>query len=142
MYRLTLAQANAMIQAALAKADEAGCKPLTIAVHDPGGNLIACQRADGSSPIAVTFAGGKACGALSLGQSSRKLAEMAEGRPHFIPMLAGMTSGGVVPVAGGVIACDAQGTVLGAIGVTGDTPDNDEACAIAGIEGAGLKPKD
>ncbi len=141
MYRLTLAQANAMIEGALGRAREQGLRPLTVVVHDPGGNLIACQRADGSAAIAVKFAGGKACGALALGQPSSKIAEMAQDRPHFIPQLAGMAPGGIVAVAGGVIACDADGVVLGAIGVTGETPDNDEACAIAGIEAAGLTPK-
>ncbi len=141
MYRLSLAQANSMIAGALSKAADEGLRPLTVVVHDPGGNLIACQRADGSSPVAVKFAGGKACGALALGQSSRKIAEMSSGSPHFIRMLEGMAPGGVVPVAGGVIACDADGTIIGAIGVTGETPENDEACALAGIAAAGLQPK-
>ncbi len=141
MYRLSLAQANSMIAGALSKAADEGLRPLTVVVHDPGGNLIACQRADGSSPVAAKFAGGKACGALALGQSSRKIAEMSEGRPHFVPMLEGMAPGGVVPVAGGVIACDAEGVIVGAIGVTGETPENDEACALAGIAAVGLQPK-
>ena len=89
----------------------------------------------------VKLAGGKACGALALGVSSRAIGEMAVERPHFIAAVDTMSEGGMVPAAGGVIVCDAGGTVLGAIGVTGDTSDNDEACALAAIEQLGLKPK-
>jgi len=138
MYRLTLAQANAMIEAAFAKGAELGLKPLTVTVHDPGGHLIACQRQDGASTIRVKLAGGKAAGALALGVSSRKIGDMALERPHFIAAVDMMAEGGMVPAAGGVIACDADGTVIGAIGVTGDTSDNDEACALAGIAAVGL----
>lgn len=141
MHRLTLAQANAMIEAAFAKGAELGLKPLTVTVHDPGGHLIACQRQDGASNMRVKLAGGKACGALALGVSSRAIGKMAEERPHFVASLHTMSEGGMVPVAGGVIVCGADGTVLGAIGVTGDTSDNDEACALAAIQAVGLTAK-
>ena len=141
MTRLDLAQANAMIEAAFAKGAELGLKPLTVTIHDPGGHLIACQRQDGASNMRVKLAGGKACGALALGVSSRAIGKMAEERPHFIAAVDTMAEGGMVPAAGGVIACDADGTVLGAIGVTGDTSDNDEACALAAIEKLGLTAK-
>ena len=141
MARLSLAQANALIEAAFVKGAELGLKPLTVTVHDPGGHLIACQRQDGASNMRVKLAGGKACGALALGVSSRTIGEMAVERPHFIASVDTMSEGGMVPAAGGVIVCDAGGTVLGAIGVTGDTSDNDEACALAAIEQLGLKPK-
>ena len=141
MARLSLAQANALIEAAFVKGAELGLKPLTVTVHDPGGHLIACQRQDGASNMRVKLAGGKACGALALGVSSRAIGEMAVERPHFIAAVDTMSEGGMVPAAGGVIVCDAGGTVLGAIGVTGDTSDNDEACALAAIESQGLKPK-
>ena len=141
MHRLSLAQANALIETALAKGAELGLKPLTVTVHDPGGHLIACQRQDGASNMRVKLAGGKACGALALGVSSRTIGEMALDRPHFIAAVDTMSEGGMVPAAGGVIVCDADGTVLGAIGVTGDTSDNDEACALAAIESQGLKAK-
>ena len=121
MHRLTLAQANALIDASFAKGADLGFKPLTVTIHDPGGHLIACQRQDGVS--------------------SRTIGEMAVERPHFIASLDTMSEGGMVPAAGGVIVCDADGTVLGAIGVTGDTSDNDEACALAAIAAVGLKPK-
>jgi uncharacterized protein GlcG (DUF336 family) len=141
MHRLTLAQANALIDAALTKGAELGLKPLTVTVHDPGGHLIACQRQDGASNMRVTLAGAKASGALALGVSSRTIGEMALDRPHFIAAVDTMSEGGMVPAAGGVIVCDAEGVVVGAIGVTGDTSDNDEACALAAIAGQGLTPK-
>ena len=141
MHRLNLAQANALIDAAFAKGAELGLKPLTVTIHDPGGNLIACQRQDGASNMRVKLAGGKACGALALGVSSRTIGDMAVDRPHFVASIDSMSEGGMVPVAGGVIICDGDGVVLGAIGVTGDTSDNDEAAALSAIESQGLKPK-
>ena len=141
MHRLNLAQANALIEAAFAKGAELGLRPLTVTVHDPGGHLVACQRQDGASNMRVKLAGGKACGALALGVSSRTIGEMAVDRPHFVASLHTMSEGGMVPAAGGVIVCDGEGTILGAIGVTGDTSDNDEACALAAIEAQELRPK-
>ena len=138
MHRLTLAQANAMIDAAFAKGAELGLKPLTVTIHDPGGHMIACQRQDGASTMRVKLAGGKACGALALGVSSRKIGDMALERPHFVAAVDAMAEGGMVPAAGGVIVSDGQ-DIVGAVGVTGDTSDNDEACALAAIEAQGLK---
>ena len=99
MTRLSLAQANALIEATLAKGAELGLKPLTVTVHDPGGHLIACQRQDGASNMRVKLAGGKACGALALGVSSRTIGEMAVERPHFIASVDTMREGGMVPAA-------------------------------------------
>ena len=141
MHRLTLDQANTLIDAALAKGAELGLKPLTVTVHDPGGHLIACQRQDGASNMRVKLAGGKACGALALGVSRRTIGDMALDRPHCVAALHTMAEGGMVPAAGGVIVCDGDGTILGAIGVTGDTSDNDEVCALAAIGKLGLTPK-
>lgn len=141
MHRLTLAQANAMIEAAFAKGKELGLKPLTVTIHDPGGHMIACQRQDGASTLRVKLAGGKACGALALGVSSRLVGEMAVERPHFIASVDNMDAGGMVPAAGGVIVCDEGGMIVGAIGVTGDTSDNDEVCALAAIQDQGLTAK-
>jgi uncharacterized protein GlcG (DUF336 family) len=141
MHRLTLAQANALIEAAFAKGAELGLKPLTVTILDPGGHLIAAQRQDGASNMRVRLAAGKASGALALGVSSRTIGDMAVERPNFIGSVATMPEGGMVPAAGGLIICDTGGTVLGAIGVTGDTSDNDEACALAAIESLGLKPR-
>ena len=135
---ITLDQANRIISAAFAKAGELQLKPLTVAVLDPGGHMIAFQRQDGSSTLRPAIAAGKAAGALGLGVSSRKIADMAAERPSFVAALGAIAPQGVVPAAGGVIVTDGEGRPLGAVGVTGDTSDNDEACALAGIAAAGL----
>ena len=116
MHRLKLSQSNALIEAAFAKAAELGLKPLTVTIHDPGGHLIACQRQDGASNMRAKLAGGKACGALALGVSSRTIGDMALDRPHFVAAVDTMAEGGMVPAAGGVIVCDGAGTIVGAIG--------------------------
>jgi uncharacterized protein GlcG (DUF336 family) len=136
---LPLSRANSIIEAAFAKGAELNLKPLTVVVLDSGGHMIAAQRQDGASNMRVKLASGKAGGALALGVSSRKIGEMAVDRPHFVASLHGMAEGGLVPVAGGVIVAGSDGAILGAVGVTGDSSDNDEACALAGIAAAGLK---
>jgi uncharacterized protein GlcG (DUF336 family) len=141
MHRLNLAQANAMIEAAFAKGAELKLKPLTVTIHDAGGHLIAAQRQDGASTMRVKLAGGKAAGALALGVSSRTIGDMAVERPHFIGSVARMPDWGMVPAAGGVIVVDGEGVIVGAIGVTGDTSDNDEACALAAIASQGFAAK-
>ena len=135
---LTLDQANAIIAGALAKGHQAGLKPLTVAVVDAGGSLIALQRSDASPAIRPAVAQGKAAGAVALGVSSRTLGEMAVDRPHFIAGVAPLAPYGLVPVAGGVIVRDATGAAIGGVGISGDTSDNDEMCALAGIAAAGL----
>jgi uncharacterized protein GlcG (DUF336 family) len=139
MSSLTLDQANRIVTAALAKGRELGLKPLCIAVLDAGGHLVALQREDGSSNMRPQIAMGKASGALGLGVSSRKIAEMAAERPTFVASLASLATQGVIPAAGGVLIA-ADGKLVGAVGITGDTSDNDEACALAGIAAAGLTP--
>jgi uncharacterized protein GlcG (DUF336 family) len=139
MNRITLDQANTIIGAAFAKGAELGLKPLAVAVLDPGGHFIAFQRQDGSSTLRPQIAAGKAGGALALGVSSRAIAGMAAERPTFIAALGPIAPLGIIPAAGGVIVHDEAGNVLGAVGVTGDTSDNDEIAALAGIEAAGLK---
>lgn len=141
MGALTLDQANTIIAAAFAKGRELGVKPLSVAVLCPGGHLVAFQRADGASTLRPQIATGKASGALALGVNSRKIGEMAAERPSFVASLGPIAQAGIIPVAGGVIAKDATGAIMGAIGITGDTSDNDEACAIAGIIAAGLTPQ-
>jgi uncharacterized protein GlcG (DUF336 family) len=136
---LTLDHANTIIAAAFAKGRDLGLKPLTVGVLDAGGHLIAFQRSDHSPFLRPQIVMGKAGGALSLGVSSRRIGEMAAERPHFIASLGALAPHGVVPVAGGVIVVDASGRPLGAVGVSGDTSDNDELCALAGIAAAGLK---
>ena len=116
-------------------------KPLSVAVLDAGGHLIAFQRADGASTLRLQIACGKAGGALGLGVSSRTIGEMAAERPTFVASLASISPHGVIPAAGGVIVVDRDGVTIGAVGVTGDTSDNDEVCALAGISAAGLTAK-
>jgi uncharacterized protein GlcG (DUF336 family) len=136
--QLTLAHANAIVDAAFAEGRALGLKPLSVAVLDPGGHLIAFQRQDGSSMLRPQIAVGKAGGALALGVSSRKIGEMAAERPSFVASLGPIAPHGVIPAAGGVLIAGAGGMVIGAVGVTGDLSDNDELCALAGIEAAGL----
>jgi len=134
---ITLAEANAVIETTLAKAAELKLKPLTVAVLDAGGHLKALQRQDGTSTIRPEMAQGKARGAISLGIGSRAIFRRAQEQPFFVQAINGLAGGSLVPVPGGVLIRDAEGTIVGAVGVTGDTSDNDETCAIAGIEAAG-----
>ncbi|PRD43896.1 GlcG protein [Phyllobacterium phragmitis] len=138
MARLTLNKANQIIKGAFAKAGEMGLKPLAISVFDAGGNLKAFQRQDGTSILRFEIASGKAFGALAVGTGSRWLHNQAKDRPHFLEGLSGVSGGRVVPVPGGVLIKDAKGEILGAAGISGDTSDNDEAAAVAGIETAGF----
>jgi uncharacterized protein GlcG (DUF336 family) len=137
MPQLSLEQANRIADATLDKGRELGLKPLCVAVLDPGGHLIALQRQDGASTMRPQIAIAKAASALGLGVSSRKIGEMAAERPTFVASVASLAPLGLVPAAGGVIA-DGGGEIAGAVGVTGDTSDNDEACALAGIAATGL----
>jgi uncharacterized protein GlcG (DUF336 family) len=136
--RLTLATANRIIETAFARAAELKLKPLGVAVLDAGGHLLAFQRQDGASFMRHEVAAGKAFGALATGMGSRALGKAAMERPHFFTGLSGVSGGRIVPVPGGVLVRDADGEILGAVGVSGDTSDNDEICAVAGIEAAGL----
>ncbi|WP_380871785.1 hypothetical protein ACFB49_27380 [Sphingomonas sp. DBB INV C78] len=138
MTRISLDQANTIIAAGFAKGSELGLKPLSIAVLDAGGHLLAFQRQDGASTLRPQIACAKAGGALSLGVSSRKIGDMAVDRPTFVASLGPIAPHGVVPAAGGVIIVDDADLPIGAVGITGDTSDNDEACALAGIAAAGL----
>jgi len=138
MTRITLDQANAIIAAAFAKGAELKLKPLSVAVLDAGGHPIAFQRQDGASTMRFEIALGKAGGALSLGVNSRQIGDMAVERPSFVASLHAIAPRGIVPAAGGVIVVDTGGEPIGAVGITGDLSDNDEACALAGIAAAGL----
>jgi len=139
MTRISLSQANAVITTALAKGRDLGLKPLSVAVLDAGGHLIAFQRQDGASTLRPQIAVAKASGALALGVSSRAIGNMAAERPSFVASLGSIAPHGVVPAAGGVIVVDDEGLPIGAVGITGDTSDNDEICTLAGIAAAGLK---
>ncbi len=136
---VTLAQASTIVDTALKKGRETNCAPLTVAVLDSGGHLVAFKREDKSGILRFDIAYGKAWGALGMGFGSRELADRAAKNPLFFGVLASVSQGRLVPVPGGVLIKDAGGAVLGAVGISGDTSDKDEVCAVAGIEAAGLK---
>jgi len=136
---VTLAQASTVVDTALKKGRETNCAPLTVAVLDAGGHLVAFKREDKSGILRFDIAYGKAWGALGMGFGSRELADRASKNPLFFGVLANVSQGRLVPVPGGVLIKDAGGAVLGAVGISGDTSDKDEVCAVAGIEAAGLK---
>lgn len=138
MAKLSLTRANRMINLAFAHAAENHYKPLACVVFDAGGNIKAYKAQDGTSNGRFHVASGKARGALAVGTGSRWLDAQAASRPHFLAGVASVIEGGIVPVAGGVLAKDANGNVVAAIGISGDTSDADEACAVAAIEGLNL----
>ena len=135
---LTLDHARTMIQTAFAKGQELNLKPLTVAVLDAGGALVALERMTGASPMRPEIAIGKANGAVQMGIGSRALQTRAESQPFFIQAMNALAKGSLVPVPGGVLVRDEEGRVIGAVGITGDSSDNDEICAVAGIKAAGF----
>ena len=137
---LTLVQANTILTAALAAVPE-GCKPVAIVVLDASGHLKAAQRQDGASMFRIEVATGKAWAAVSMGASSRKLAQRAKDNPIFFTTLAATSQGRFLPQAGAVLIASREGEVLGAVGASGGTGDEDEALCIAGVLAAGLKPE-
>ena len=139
MQSLSLDQAATMVDAALQKAHELELKPMTIAVLDAGGHLVAFKREDGSSILRPQIAQAKAWGALGMGMGGRALAERAATQPSFVAALSDISGGRIVPVPGGVLVLSPEGVILGALGVTGDLSDQDEACAVAAIESSGFK---
>ncbi len=134
----TLADAQSIMAASLAHGRRLGFKPLTVAVLDRGGHLIALAREDGSSNLRPEIAVGKAAGALSLGMSSRQIGVIAGERPTFINAVAAVAGAGIIPAAGGILLHRSTGVLVGAVGVTGDTSDNDELCALQGATAAGF----
>ena len=136
---VTLAQASTIVDVALKKGRDTNCAPLTVAVLDAGGHLVAFKREDKSGLLRFDIAFGKAWGALGMGFGSRTLAERAANTPQFFTMLAAASGGRIVTNPGGVLIRDGGGDVVGAVGISGDTSDKDEACAVAGIAAAGLK---
>jgi uncharacterized protein GlcG (DUF336 family) len=136
---ITLAQASSIVDAALKKGRETNCAPLSVALLDPGGHLVAFKREDRSGILRFDIAFGKAWGALGMGFGTRELSERAAKMPGFFAALGTVSQGRMVPLPGGVLIRDASGGLLGAVGISGDTADRDEICAIAGIEAAGLK---
>jgi len=139
MQSLTLAQASIIVDVAIKTARDKKFAPLSVAVLDPGGHLVAFKREDKSGILRFDIAFGKAWGALGMGFGSRTLAERAANTPQFFTMLAAVSQGRMVCNPAGVLIRDADGDIIGAVGISGDTADNDEICGIAGIEAAGLK---
>ena len=137
MTALTLDTARRLVAAAFAKGEALKLKPLTVAVLDAGGALIALERQDGAAPLRPDIAIGKANGAVKMGMGSRALGNRAEQQAYFIQSMNALCGGSLVPVPGGVLI-RSEGAILGAVGITGDTSDNDETAAIAGIESVGL----
>ena len=135
---ITLDQACAIIAAARAAGRAGGFKPLSVVVLDAGGHVTAFEREDGSSNKRFEIAHGKAHGAISLGLGSRALMARAEQQPSFIAAATSAIGGALIPVPGGVLIHSTSGAIIGAVGISGDTSDNDEAAAVAGIEAAGL----
>lgn len=138
MFGPTLADANRIIAIAFEKAAELDLKPIGAAVLDPGGHLVAFQRQDGASILRFEIAFGKAYGALAIGVGSRAVARMAVERPHLALGLSGVSGGKIVPLPGGVLILR-NGEIIGAVGVTGDTSDKDELCAVSGVESIGFE---
>ncbi len=142
MSELTLTQASTIIDAAIAKGHELKFAPLTVVVLDAGGHIVALKREDKSGIIRNEIATAKAYGALGMGFNSRELGKRAASVPHFITALSVLSDGKLAPAAGGVLILGAGGNIIGAVGISGDTSDNDEICAFAGIKAAGLKALD
>ena len=135
---ILLAQAKVIIEASLAKGRDLGLKPLSVVVLDERASLVACMSEDGVSQIRAKIAFGKANAAIALGMGTRALMNRAEQQAYFIQAINGLAGGGIVPVPGGVLIRNAAGILLGSVGISGDTSDNDEAAALAGITAAKL----
>ena len=137
MPAITTEEARASIDGALAKGAALNLQPLAITVLDAGGHMKAFLRQDGASNQRFEISRGKAAGAIGMGLGSRALNARAEAQAYFINAVSQLIPGGLVPVPGGVLI-KVDGVIAGAVGISGDNSDNDEACAIAGIEAAGL----
>ncbi len=140
MTRLLLEQADTIANVTLAKGRELGFAPLTVAVLDAGGHVVVLKRADGASIMRPELATAKAWGALGMGFGGRELARRAQKMPVFFDALNAISDGRMAPVAGSALLRNASGDVLGAVGVSGDTSDNDELCLIPAVRAAGLVP--
>jgi uncharacterized protein GlcG (DUF336 family) len=135
---LSLAQATDIVDAALCKARELDLRPLTVTALDPGGHPIVVKREDGSGILRPQIAHAKAWGCLGTGHGGAAGARHATRDPAFFAALAAMSEGRVASSRGGVLIRDKEGNLLGSLGVSGDRPENDEACAVAGVESVSL----
>ena len=136
---ITLAQASTIVDSALKTGRDSNLAPLTVAVLDSGGHLVAFKREDKSGILRFDIAFGKAWGALGMGFGSRQLGARAAKQPAFFGALAVASGGRMITKPGGALIRDGGGNIIGAVGISGDLSDKDEMCAIAGIEAAGLK---
>jgi uncharacterized protein GlcG (DUF336 family) len=135
---VSLDQARIIIAETLKKGGEMGFKPLSVVVLDAGGHVQAFEREDGAAPGRFGIAHGKAYGAVMLGMAGRAQMARAEAQAYFMSAVNGVYGGAVVPVPGGILLRDAKGAVIGAVGVTGDTSDNDVEAGLAGIAATGI----
>ncbi len=140
MEQLTLAVADRIADKALEKGRELKFCPLTVVVLDAGGQIKCVKRDDGSSLLRFEIARGKAWGTLGMGFGGREIARRAVKQVGFYAALSDMSGGNMVPVPGGVLIKSGAGAILGAVGISGDTSDNDEVCAVYGIRSADLTP--
>lgn len=139
MAEITLANAQTIIAATIAKGKDMGLKPLSVVILDAGGHVKAFEREDGAAPGRFAIAHGKAYGCVMLGMTGSAQMARAEQQAYFMNAVNGAFGGQVVPVPGGVLVRGGDGAVIGAVGVTGDTSDNDLEAAMAGLAAAGLK---
>lgn len=135
---ISLNKARTIIRKTFEKGKELELKPLSVVVLDAGGHVQAFERQDGAAPGRFAVAHGKAYGSVMLGMAGTAQMARAEAQAYFMEAVNGLFGGQVVPVPGGVLLRDRKGVVIGAVGVTGDTSDNDAIAAVAGIEAAGL----
>jgi uncharacterized protein GlcG (DUF336 family) len=135
---ITLEQARAVVDGALAKARDLELKPVSVAVLDDRGSLVVAASEDGVSAMRARIAHGKANAAIQLGMGTRALMNRAEQQAYFIQAMNGLAGGDMVPVPGGLLLRNGSGELLGAVGISGDASDNDEAAALGGVEAAGL----
>ncbi|WP_170409171.1 GlcG/HbpS family heme-binding protein [Ruegeria arenilitoris] len=135
---ISLRKARTIIRKTFEKGREMELKPLSVVVLDAGGHVIAFEREDGAAPGRFAIAHGKAYGSVMLGMAGTAQMQRAEAQAYFMNAVNGVYGGQVVPVPGGILLRDRKGAVIGAIGVTGDTSDNDVVAGMTGVEGAGL----
>ena len=135
---ISLSTAQTLIDAAFAKGQELGLKPLSVVVLDPRASMVAVMSQDGVSQMRARIAHGKANAAIAMGMGTRALMNRAEQQAYFVQAINGLADGDFVPVPGGVLITDKDGTPLGAVGISGDTSDNDEAAAVSGIKATEL----
>ena len=138
MSDISLLKAKSVIRSALSKGKVLGLKPLSVVVVDAGGHVIAFEREDGAAPGRFAIAHGKAYGSVMLGMAGTAQMARADQQAYFMEAINGLFGGKVIPVPGGVLVLDKKGKVIGAVGVTGDSSDNDLISALAGIEAVGL----